>query len=639
VIKGRFTDTTFTWTNVSVVRTVSSSSDYLDKEWIAVDPASGKVCLSYTEFLSNLSRIEFQSADSSLTAWSAAQQVSPSAANGAVQGSRPAVGSGGVMYVAYYLIGNIDVDYYQICESTDGGVSFSTPVNAISFYSNFGTGAPAFNRDLGIQFPSIAVDRSLGTHNGRIYMAWAESMNWYIDAPNVGSSGRKSEIEPNDTYATATPLQIGQNASGSVDVNADLYDYWSLPMTAGQTVIVAADTVGLGVTITMRMFAPDGITRLAFTQAADTDINAGYHPVWIYTAPTAGTYYLRIAALYGSGVYRVATGNATNRGERGRDQRDVFVASSDDGGTTWSTPVRVSNSPVGFDDWLPEVAVAPDGQVYCAWYDWRDAAASTSGGESSTYLARSSDGGASWAELGATSDSRTAWTAVQSNIIPNEGDYMSLSTDATGVSVAWSDGRGGTPDVYMSYWSLSEASTLPALSSATVSGHHVNLEWTVGTPAGFAAELHRRVSGAATWDSLGTLLSSSAGLIQYADTTTQAGLAYDYRLGVMQGGTEYFYGQVTVNVPLPFVGLALAGAWPNPVTASSVIQFTLSSGAAATLDLIDLTGRRVSSRQVGGYGVGPHSVPFTYGGRLRPGVYFARLTQAGTSRTRRVVVL
>ena len=298
--------------------------------------------------------------------------------------------------------------------------------------------------------------------------------------------------------------------------------------------------------------------------------------------------------------------------------------------------MRVSNSPVGFDDWLPEVAVTPDGQVYCAWYDWRDAAAGTSGGESSVYLARSSDGGATWAELGATSDARTAWTAVQTNIIPNEGDYLSLFADATGITAAWSDGRGGTPDVYMSYWSLAEASTLPALVSATVNGGQVQLTWSVGSPAGFAAELYRRTAGSVTWDSLGTLLSDNTGMLTYTDAQVQVGETYDYRLGVMQGGTEYFYGQVTVTL----TGfLSLAGAWPNPASATSVIAFTLASAGPATLDLVDLTGRRVLSRDVGSLGPGPHTIPLTDGERLRPGVYFARLTQGAAHHSKRIVVL
>ena len=551
VLKGRFTGASFAWGAVSVVRTVPAASDFLDKQWLAIDPASGKVCLSYTEFLGGLSRIEFQSADSSLTTWTTALQVSPSSENGAVQGSRPIVGPNGWIHVVYYLIGPIDVDYYRICRSTNGGASFAAPVDAASAYTNFGSGAPGFNRNQGIQFPSIAVDRSGGPHDGRLYLSWAESLNWYDDAGALGGLGTKTEVEPNDTFGQATALAVGKTASGSVDASADLYDWYAVTLGAGQSIIVAANAVGTGLTITMRMFATDGATRLAYTDASDAEIAQGFNPVWIYTAPTAGTYYMRVASFTGSGTYAVATCTATRGGERGRDQRDAFVSYSDNSGTTWSAPARASNSPVGFDDWLPEVAVGTTGDVYAAWYDWRDAPASTNGGESSVYLARSSNGGATWAELGATSDAKTAWTAVQSNILPNQGDYISRFTDSSGLSVAWSDGRGGNPDIYMSYWTQFEVSSVPP--------------------------------------------------------------------------------------PPPVTGtLALAGALPNPATSSSKIVFTLASDNPATLDLLDLNGRRVSSRSVS---PGATSAPLTDGARLRPGVYFVRLTQDGVSRSRRIVVL
>ena len=90
MLKGRFVGTSFSWGTLSVPRTVSNSSDFLDKEWIAVDPATGKVCLTYSEFAGGLSQIEFQYADSALATWSVPLQVSLPVEDSFVQGSRPA---------------------------------------------------------------------------------------------------------------------------------------------------------------------------------------------------------------------------------------------------------------------------------------------------------------------------------------------------------------------------------------------------------------------------------------------------------------------------------------------------------------------------------------------------------------------
>jgi hypothetical protein len=448
VIKGRFTGSSFTWEPASVVRTVPSATDFLDKEWLAVDPADGRVYVSYTSFTSSSDEIDFQCADSAMAAWNAYQQVSLASEHGWVQGSRPAVGADGAVYVVYYLIGSVDADFLRIARSADRGASFAAPGTAVSFYSNWETGAPGFNRPSGIQFPSIAVDCSGHQHNGRIYLAWNESLNWYDDVAGMGAGAGTAEVEPNDAAAQATPAAVGQILRGSLSSTGDL-DYFSVPLAAGQSMLASVDSLASGESVTLRVFASDGTTRLAYTTAAQADVAAYGPAVLLYTAPVAGNYYIRVGGLAGAGPYELKTGFATRTTERGRDQRDVFTAYSDDNGVTWSTPVRVNNDPVGYDDWLPEIAVASSGQVACAWYDWRDAGAATCGGESSIYLAASAGGGDTWREQGAVTDVRSAWTSVLTNIVPNQGDYMALYADAQGYAAAWSDGRDLNPNVYM----------------------------------------------------------------------------------------------------------------------------------------------------------------------------------------------
>ena len=70
-----------------------------------------------------------------------------------------------------------------------------------------------------------------------------------------------------------------------------------------------------------------------------------------------------------------------------------------------------------------------------------------------------------------------------------------------------------------------------------------------------------------------------------------------------------------------------------------MIAFTLASTDHATLDLVDLNGRRVFSWDVGARGPGPQSVALSDAGRLRPGVYFTRLTQGRSHHSKRIVVL
>ncbi|MBX6312587.1 MAG: Ig-like domain-containing protein, partial [Isosphaeraceae bacterium] len=56
----------------------------------------------------------------------------------------------------------------------------------------------------------------------------------------------------------------------------------------------------------------------------------------------------------------------------GPDKGDIFFKMSSDGGATWSTPVRVNNDETTNDQFLPTLAVTPDGtKVGVFWYDRR----------------------------------------------------------------------------------------------------------------------------------------------------------------------------------------------------------------------------------------------------------------------------
>ena len=84
--------------------------------------------------------------------------------------------------------------------------------------------------------------------------------------------------------------------------------------------------------------------------------------------------------------------------------------------------------------------------------------------------------------------------------------------------------------------------------------------------------------------------------------------------------------------------LALEGAHPNPAAGALAVWFTLPSREPATMELIDVSGRRVLRREVGSLGPGHHTL--TLGSpRLRPGLYFLRLAQRGRALGARVVVI
>ena len=83
----------------------------------------------------------------------------------------------------------------------------------------------------------------------------------------------------------------------------------------------------------------------------------------------------------------------------------------------------------------------------------------------------------------------------------------------------------------------------------------------------------------------------------------------------------------------------LAGARPNPARGEIRAWFTLATRTGATLELIDVAGRRVVRRDLAGLGPGPHGLTLGNTPGVRPGLYFLRLTEGGQVHNARVVVL
>jgi hypothetical protein len=88
------------------------------------------------------------------------------------------------------------------------------------------------------------------------------------------------------------------------------------------------------------------------------------------------------------------------------------------------------------------------------------------------------------------------------------------------------------------------------------------------------------------------------------------------------------------------VAFTLDGVRPNPTSGRGLnVAFALPSGAAARLELLDVSGRQVRSREVGSLGAGRHTVNMAEGRGLAPGLYWVRLSQGANRRTTRVTVI
>jgi hypothetical protein len=634
VIRGQFAGTVFSWGVPQVVRAVRDTLP--DKPWMAADTTTGALYVSYTTFFRKQGhpsdQIEYQRTLGG--AWTPAAKLSLDEEDGLVQGSRPAVGPNGVLHAVWKTIDTTaaagGLDAIHIRSSGDGGATFGPLATIARLFTNFCSGPPGFNRGSGLGFPSIAIDRSAGPHRGRLYVGWEESLDFYDDP--VGGAGNVTEAEPNGSRVASTAFTLGQTIRGRIDPAGDV-DWFRFEGTQGQTALVILDSLETRLNVSLRLWCSDGSTALALSDP----INVRERSI-LFTLSKTGDYFVTVAPHNDStGSYRLSTGLALHGPERGRDQRDVFVAHSDDG-LTWSAPARANDSPAGYDDWLPELAVAGDGKPYLAWLDWRDGDPENCGAASTLYLTRSDDGGDSWTSLGPVGEAPTVWSRVFSNQVPNMGDYVSLWADQRGVFPCWADGRNGDPDVFLAMTPLPSYASLIVPLDAHAGEGGVVARW--GAPPGppLWATPYRRVSGS-DWVALPEVVSANDEFL-VGDADVQPGYRYVYRLGLESSDGEAPTPEQAVDVPLSVApALAIERLLPNPSSGALSVAFSRPDLATTKIEVIDLSGRRVFSRELGdAYGV---RGIFDLGRevRLRPGLYQVLLVHGERVASAKAVVL
>jgi hypothetical protein len=519
VARGHFQAGTFVWDAATVVASGPNSTNAFDKQWIAADSSNGNLYVTWTLFTTTGSNIFFSRSTNNGATWSPAIQINGAWENGLVSGSRPQVGPNGEVYVTYAAIGPVDADSIKVAKSTDGGLTFSPAVVAMTIYDNFFNGAPGFNRPRAVTFPSIAVDRSTGPNRGRVYLAMHDCVNFYFDPLGGGTS--KSEVEVNSGFANATPFTIGQTLRGTNTTLSD-NDNWSFQATQGTTYLFYADSVkSTGYRYTMRIYCGKdtvAVSRLALSGAQSTTSAQNSHSLIVWTAPETGTYYLRMVAVTVSSTnsnYRIQTAvHSVFGSDVARDTRDIMVTSSANGQTGWTARTRVNDDAPLYDNWLPEIAVPCEGNPYVMWFDYRDFAASCFAG-TNIYVSRSTDAGATWApNQAATTVGTPNWTQVASNIAPNTGDYNGIYGGDC-VALAFADGRLGDADVFTAR--INTEATLSGCpgSGSAVAGTTVNGNVSVNNNNQmFANTFSWTLGGSVNWPSFpqsGTVGASANG--------------------------------------------------------------------------------------------------------------------------------
>jgi hypothetical protein len=196
------------------------------------------------------------------------------------------------------------------------------------------------------------------------------------------------------------------------------------------------------------------------------------------------------------------------------------------------------------------------------------------------------------------------------------------------------------PDSGYSVDNLPPASPAPFIGIYTAGSMH--LHWAPNTEPDLWHYRLYRGSSAGFVPGMGNLIATPSDT-GYVDPAASGSY---YKLSAVDlDGNESGYALVSPGSTLGLngdevVSFALDGARPNPVSNARLhISFSLPSADPATLELIDIVGRRVAAREVGALGAGRHEVDLSGGTALAPGLYLVRLTQGTHHGVTRVTVL
>ena len=212
----RSTDEGQTFNAASIAPTIPGSA-FDDKEYIACDfsrssPFSNALYIAWTRFGTPGGIQLTRSTDGGHT-WSSMVQVSD--ASGSVQGSEPAIGPNGEVYVVWAGSG------IMFDKSTAGGASFGVD----STISPVGTLHG---------FPSIAVDLSGGSRNGYIYVTWSDHRNGdddvFLSRSTDGGVG------------WSAPARVNNDPVGSLGHHKQQYWPWISVDDQGRVSVIFYDT-------------------------------------------------------------------------------------------------------------------------------------------------------------------------------------------------------------------------------------------------------------------------------------------------------------------------------------------------------------------------------------------------------------
>ena len=430
------------------------------------------------------------------------------------------IGTNGYMYEGY------------ITNSSGQGISVST--NGGTTWTSY-TVAP--NPGSLADKNHLTVDKKVGSpYENRVYDAWTD-----FGGVNDNNIVIKYSTNFGQTWSSAVNVSSTLNAGShnqGVNVqtgpNGEVYAVWAIydNWPGGEDAIGFAKSTNGGVSWTA--------SRVYGALTPNGNFNFGIRG---YIKPTS----IRVSSFPSMAVDR-NNGNIyvtwTQKGvtPAGTDP-DIVMIKSTNGGTTWSSPVRVNDDPLNNtkDQYYSWITVDQStGHVHLIFYDNRE----TTNDSSGVYMSYSVDGGNSFNNY-RVSDHNFRPKPISGLADGYQGDYIGVAALSTIVYPYWSDDRTGNYQGWMSVINFGTPDTIPPdpvtdLAVTDPTSSSLKLTWTVtnDTSINGVTGYDIRFSDSPIND---TTAFNNAALISFPGSPDTAGATESLIINGLSFNTPYYF--------------------------------------------------------------------------------------------------
>ncbi len=371
------------------------------------------------------------------------------------------------------------------------------------------------------------VDKSASSSfRDNIYACWHNGNPQYFNRRTgpSGSWGTPLLLSGSETSGTAIGCDVKSNSTG------DVFVFW--PATGNRRLIMAKSTNG-GVS-----FATPVIITTAY-DSYDIGVPAfASRRILIYIS--GGAYkngstdnvYAAWTDLSGDTGCTTAT-NEPGTNASSTCKTRIWFARSTNGGTTWSSPVKINNQ-AGLNDQFNQGLAVDEttGRISVIYYD---TVADSTRKKTHVYYQTSTDNGATWSTAQQVTTAQTDETVAGADSGNQYGDYNSLSGNAGVFFPSWTDRRNGareeiwTAKLTESGGGCTPPSAPTGLSATAVSSSQINLSWSAVSGA-TTYNVYRSTTSGGPYSSVGSSATTS-----FSNTGLSASTTYFYVVRAVAG--------------------------------------------------------------------------------------------------------